>query len=181
MSTSALKMEDLPHYVYEDYVQWEGQWELIYGIPYAMSPAPVIEHQRISKKIVRQLDELLENCGQCEALLPVDWVVVEDTVVQADVLVVCGEDIGVVKLEKTPVMIFEVLSPSTARKDKVLKYRLYEQAGVKYYCIVDPKTKSADVFTLQKDRYREEGEFKDGRMGFDFGPCQIEFDFGKIF
>ena len=30
--------EYLPHYTYEDYCMWEGNWELIDGIPYAMSP-----------------------------------------------------------------------------------------------------------------------------------------------
>jgi hypothetical protein len=35
--SSAVKI--LPYYTYEDYVQWEGKWELIDGIPYAMSPA----------------------------------------------------------------------------------------------------------------------------------------------
>lgn len=38
----------LPHYIYEDYCRWEGQWELIDGIPYAMSPASNIRHQDIS-------------------------------------------------------------------------------------------------------------------------------------
>jgi Uma2 family endonuclease len=71
--------------------------------------------------------------------------------------------------------------PSTTRKDKILKYQLYEEAGVKYYCIVDPETASADVFVLQKDRYRKSEAFKDGRMRFDLGPCRIEFDFSKIF
>ena len=36
--------EQLPHYVYDDYRQWEGRWELIEGIPYAMTPAPGFEH-----------------------------------------------------------------------------------------------------------------------------------------
>lgn len=30
----------LPHYTYSDYCNWEGRWELIEWIPYAMSPAP---------------------------------------------------------------------------------------------------------------------------------------------
>lgn len=42
MRVSTLKIEDLPHYTYDDYVTWEGRWELIQGIPYAMTPAPVI-------------------------------------------------------------------------------------------------------------------------------------------
>jgi hypothetical protein len=27
MGVTALKREDLPHYTYDDYVQWEGRWE----------------------------------------------------------------------------------------------------------------------------------------------------------
>jgi Uma2 family endonuclease len=183
MSSVALRVEDLPHYTYEDYVQWEGQWELIRGIPYAMTPSPVIKHQRIITKIIQYLGELLKNCGKCEVLLPVDWQIAEDTIVQPDVLVVCSENenIGIVKLEKTPVMVFEVLSPSTSRKDRTLKYQLYENAGVKYYCIVDPETNSAAVFVLKKEQYQKSGEFKEGKMVFDLGPCQLSLDFREIF
>ena len=40
----ALKLEDLAHYTYDDYKIWEDDWELIYGVAYAMSPAPMIKH-----------------------------------------------------------------------------------------------------------------------------------------
>jgi Uma2 family endonuclease len=154
---------------------------LIRGIPFAMTPAPIINHQRICRKIVWHLSELLNDCRKCEVLLPVDWQITEDTVVQPDVLVVCGENITGAKLEIPPVMVFEVLSPSTTRKDRIIKYQLYEQAGVKYYCIIDPDTNSADVFLLRKDKYGEAMVFKDGKMVFDPGPCRIEFDFSKVF
>jgi Uma2 family endonuclease len=181
MRTSARRMEDLPHYTYEDYVQWEGHWELIGGIPYAMAPTPVKKHQWVSSKIIVQLGELLKDCGQCEVLLPVDWPITEDTVVQPDVLVVCGEEMEGPRIESPPVLIFEVLSPSTSHKDRVIKYRLYQEAGVKYYCIVDPDANSATVFVLKKDQYSQAGDFKEGRLPFDLGPCQILFDFAKIF
>lgn len=181
MSTAALKVEDLPHYTYDDYVQWEGRWELIKGIPFAMVPAPVINHQAICTNIVQQLGELLKECKKCRALMPVDWEISEDTVVQPDVMVVCGDDIGVEKLTVVPVIVFEVLSPSTSRKDRGIKYQLYESAGVKYYCIVDPDTKSVDIFVLKKDRYSQAEDFKAGRIPFDLGPCQIKFDFRRIF
>ncbi len=42
----------LPHYTYDDWVKWEGQWELIDGFPYAMSPMPVPEHQRIAANVI---------------------------------------------------------------------------------------------------------------------------------
>src|SRR5690606_8258397 len=47
----ALEARDLPHYTFEDYERWEGRWELIYGIPYAMSPQPNLKHQRVSGNI----------------------------------------------------------------------------------------------------------------------------------
>jgi Uma2 family endonuclease len=181
MSAVALRVEDLPHYIYDDYARWEGKWEIIEGIPYAMTPAPNIKHQDISGNIFWQLKALLGNCSKCKALLPVDWQIAEDTVVQPDVLVVCGENIDGVKLEKTPVLVFEVLSPSTSRKDRGIKYQLYENAGVKYYCIVDPDTDSAEIYVLQKEKYREAKEFDEGRIFFDLGPCQIQFDFKEIF
>ena len=181
MSAVELKLEDLPHYTYDDYVQWEGRWELIRGIPFAMVPAPVIRHQDLCVEIVFQLKTLLKDCLKCKVLLPLDWQVAEDTVVQPDVLVVCGENIQGTKLEIPPVLVFEVLSPASGRKDRIIKYQLYEQAGVKYYCIVDPETDSADVFVLQKERFREAEVFKNGSMRFDLGPCQILFDFKKVF
>jgi Uma2 family endonuclease len=181
MSAVALRVEDLPHYIYDDYAQWEGKWEILEGIPYAMTPAPNIKHQDISGNIFWQLKALLENCCKCKVLLPVDWQIAEDTVVQPDVLVVCDENIGGVKLEKTPVMIFEVLSPATSRKDRGVKYRLYEEAGVKYYCIVDPETNSAEIYVLQEETYQEAKEFDQGYIFFDLGPCQIQFDFKEIF
>ena len=49
-----LTEEDLPHYTYEDYVQWEGRWELIKGIPYAMVPMPALRHQELCQNIGRR-------------------------------------------------------------------------------------------------------------------------------
>jgi len=47
----AIKLDDIPHYTYDDYKLWSGEWELIYGVAYAMSPAPMIEHQSISSNL----------------------------------------------------------------------------------------------------------------------------------
>ena len=41
----AYKDDYLPNYNYDDYKEWKRDWELIYGVPYAMSPAPNITHQ----------------------------------------------------------------------------------------------------------------------------------------
>lgn len=183
MGLQTLRSEDLPHYTYDDYVQWEGRWEVISGIPFAMVPMPTIEHQDISGEIYHYLRVLLKNCPHCRPFLPVDWQIKEDTVVQPDVLVVCGKvkRFKGKRLEIPPTLIFEILSPATIRKDKIIKYQLYQEAGVKYYCIVNPETRSAEVYELQEGTYGKKDNFKDGKIHFDLDPCGIDFDFSEIF
>ena len=76
---STPNLEDLPHYTYDDYVQWESRWELIYGVAHAISPTASITHQFISQHIASQLERALENCVECHALLPVYWKIDEET------------------------------------------------------------------------------------------------------
>lgn len=61
MMSSAYKI--LPHYTFNDWKIWEGKWELIDGIPFAMSPTPVPEHQRIAAELVTEFTLALRNAG----------------------------------------------------------------------------------------------------------------------
>ena len=128
----------LPHYTYEDYRQWEGKWELIEGIPYAMSPAPNIRHQRISVKMLALFHQALKtNACDCEALMPVDYKVAEDIIIQPDLLIMCPPAIEGNYVTQTPQLVVEVLSPSTAMKDRNNKFIIYEAQKIPYYLIVD--------------------------------------------
>lgn len=143
-----------PQFTYEDYCQWEGRWELIDGMPYAMSPAPVPFHQEING-ILHSLffNALKKYCGSCKVYIPIDWKINEKTVVQPDLLVVCKE-IKNNYLDFPPVLIIEILSPSTAFKDRHEKFELYEEQGVKYYLIVDPRFKKIEIYELTENRYQ---------------------------
>ena len=180
MGLIAHNEEYFPRYTYDDYCQWEGTWEIISGIAYAMTPAPSIVHQAVSQRIAGQLFELLEDCDRCHALLPVDWQIAEDTVVQPDHLIVCGEAPDGVKLTVTPVLIFEILSDSTRKKDENLKYELYEAAGVLYYCLVDPVIRKVKLYKLKDGRYEGMGEFSDENIMLGLEQCDVPFDFKKI-
>ena len=175
-----VRPEDIPHYTIEEYLLWEGNWELINGLPYAMTPAPVIEHQRISQKIARLLDEQLDECQQCHALLPVDWHIKEDTVVQPDNLVVCYKPSGT-HLTKAPTLIIEILSKSTAKKDTVTKFHLYETEGVKYYIMVDPLDKVARIYQNKDGKFIKFTDATDESVSFELGKCSIDIDFSRIF
>ncbi len=178
----AIRLEDIPHYTYDDYKLWNGDWEIIYGVAYAMSPAPMIEYQSISSKIARYLDEALEKCHKYRSLLPVDWKISEDTIVQPDNLVICHEPTHKAYLTKAPKIIFEILSKSTASKDTNLKFKLYEEEGVNYYIIVNPDDKVAKVYSLKDGKYTKVCDATDERIMFTLNECSNnpEFDFSKI-
>jgi len=178
---SAMKKEYYPHYTYDDYQLWEGDWEVIYGIAYAMVPAPMIKHQAVSNKIAWQLQDILKECEVCQALLPIDWRVSDDTVVQPDNLVICHEPQQESYITKAPKIIFEVLSKSTASKDKNLKFDLYEQEGVQYYIMVEPNENTAKVYRLHEGRYIKVMDAHKDSVEFTLEACgTFSFDFAKI-
>jgi Uma2 family endonuclease len=170
----------LPKYNYEDYLNWEGRWELIDGIPIAMNPLPSLRHQNISGNIHALLKQLLKNCKKCTPLLPVDWKVSEDTILQPDNSVICYPAGDVNYITKAPSLIFEILSPSTSTKDKTVKYEIYQEQSVKYYIIIDPKANSAEVFELVDGNYRKKITATNEKVSFNLVECDFEFDFSQI-
>jgi len=177
----AYKEDFLPHYIYDDYLLWDGKWELISGIPYAMAPAPTITHQEINGKITFQLYSKLKKCNLCKPLAEVDWKIDEETVVQSDNLVVCNLKTKKNYLDKRPEIIFEILSPSSKKRDRNLKFSLYEKESVPYYVIVEPFGMFAEVYKLYNGHYRLEGEFKVGEYHFELEECNFSFSFSDIF
>jgi len=173
-----LAQQYVEHYTVEDYQHWEDSWELVYGVPYAMAPSPLVTHQSINGKIFLELNKSLDNCPKCQALFEIDWEVSSDTVVKPDTLVICYEPDE--KISKKPEVIFEIASPSTVKRDEVLKYELYEQEGVEFYSIVYPEKQVAKLYRLNQGRYIKVGDFSDEEYSFELKECTIDFDFSKI-
>ncbi len=169
----------VPHYTYEEYKQWEGRWELIHGIPYALSPAPSIRHQQVNGNLFAEIQRNLSSCEHCQALIPIDWRIADDIVVQPDVSIICYPATGNY-IEKPPVLVFEILSASTKDKDRIVKYELYERAGVKYYVIVDPDIERISAFELRDTKYVSIKDQFSGTAEFAFGSCRLTIDFSAI-
>jgi Uma2 family endonuclease len=149
----AIAEKYIPHYTYEEYAQWEGKWELIEGMPYAMSPAPIPQHQVVNGNLYGIFKESLKRgCDDCKAYLPIDWKIAEDTIVQPDLLIVCKK-IEKKYLDFPPTIVVEILSPSTALNDRGLKFEIYQTQRVKYYLIVDPQFKKIEVYELLNNKY----------------------------
>ena len=148
-----LSNQIIPHYTYDDYIQWEGRWELIEGHPIAMSPMPIPAHQQLSANLIYEFkDELKKNCKDCKVFSPLDYKVSEDTTIQPDVLIVCGK-IKKSYLDFPPVLTVEILSPSTTLRDRNTKYVIYQEQGVKYYLIVDADKKVVEIYRLMDRKY----------------------------
>ena len=143
---------NLPHYTYEDYCHWEGRWELIDGIPYAMSPLARQSHQIIGGNLFSIFKQELRG-KSCFACPPMDWLVKDDTVLQPDFLVICGPNSDDGPLAFPPALVAEILSPSTAIKDCNDKFDIYEAQKVKYYLILDARTKKLEVYELIDNKY----------------------------
>lgn len=144
----------IPHYTYSDWLNWEGRWELIEGVPIAMSPMPLPEHQRIANELSTEFTLALREskCTNCKVYHPLDYKITDDTIFEPDVLIVCGK-INRTFLDFPPSLIIEVLSKSTEEKDRGVKYDCYEQQGVKYYLIVDYKKKQIEIYQLVNGKY----------------------------
>jgi Uma2 family endonuclease len=146
-------------FTYGQYVTWSDnkRWELINGIPYNMTPAPIRFHQKINGKIFSRIEHFLRD-KSCEVYIaPFDVRLPEGnerdedilTVVQPDISVICDRSkLDVKGCKGAPDFIIEILSPSTAKKDRITKLYLYERFGVKEYWLVSPDEKIVQVYIL---------------------------------
>ncbi len=149
-------------YTFADYLTREEdeRIEIIHGEIFLMS-SPSSTHQEISMELSRQLANFLEGKPCRVYPAPFDVRLFEqngdtpehiDTVVIPDISVICSKNkIDEKGCKGAPDMIIEILSPSSLRNDRLIKLRLYQQAGVSEYWIADPKNKTVQVFLLDNN------------------------------
>jgi Uma2 family endonuclease len=172
MSTALLK--ETQYYTYSDYLEWDEdvRAEIIDGEVFFM-PAPLRIHQEIVGKLFFKIYQFLESNkanGGLSKVYVAPFAVrlfpkadnTDDTVLEPDIVVVCDPS----KLDKygctgAPDMVIEILSPSTARVDRIVKRRKYQNAGVREYWLVDPDTKALEVCTLNGEGLYTISTFED--------------------
>lgn len=156
----------------------EGElFEVMHGekYPYAMPP-PNIEHQRIVLALTLALTQQLGNKHWGEVFvspvgveLPSGHSVIPDLVLLANANMKLAQKNGIVGV---PDVLIEVLSPGNAYNDTKVKFKLYEQAGVPEYFIVDPADKEVTAYALVNGQYQQVykaiGAFESKLMGLKF-------------
>jgi Uma2 family endonuclease len=132
------------------------QYELLDGM-LLVTPAPIPDHQRFARGIFLVLHEACPYERFEVFFAPIDWQPDLRTSLQPDVLVVAKDRIGAKNITEPLALAVEVLSPSTRRKDMVLKRSKYQDAGVACYWIVDPTGPAVTAYELRDGGYLEAG------------------------
>ena len=147
-------------YTYADYASWgdDVKCELIGGVVYMMAPGATQTHQETSGELYRQIANYLLD-KPCKVFHPPFDVCLhadgdeDKTVVQPDLFVVCDRSkLDGKRCNGAPDMVIEILSPSSANRDTLLKFNKYMQAGVREYWIVDPDDKIVRVCILKNGK-----------------------------
>ncbi len=155
------------HYTIEDiYALPEGQRaELIDGQIYDMAP-PNTMHQRIVMNLSRRIANHIEaHNGGCE-VFPAPFAVFlnkdSKNYVEPDISVICDKDrLNDHGCNGAPDWIIEVVSPSTSRMDYGIKLFKYRSAGVREYWIVNPKTRTVNLFDFEHENMSNQYSFED--------------------
>ena len=150
-------------YTLEDYYALPDsiRAELIDGEIFVME-APTTIHQLIGSEIYGTLRAYIrDHHGDCLPFVaPVDVQLNCDkrNMLQPDVLVVCDRSKVIRRcVYGAPDFVAEILSPSSKKKDMMLKLSKYGCAGVREYWIVDPDKKTVITYYFMND----------GDSGFD--------------
>ena len=133
--------------------QDELRGELINGEVVAMSSSPTFNRNRVASRIYRAFENYLEG-KRCTAIADGTalYLTQEDRFIP-DMMVVCDRDkIRRDGVHGAPDLVVEVLSPSTARNDRMHKKAVYEACGVREYWLVDPENRTIEQHFLRDVR-----------------------------
>ena len=150
------------NYTYANYLTYpeDERWEILDGVP-SLQAAPTPMHQEILMELSKQIAVFLT--GKPCRIYPAPFCVrlpqgyeknqkEIKNVVEPDISIICDKSkIDDKGCNGAPDMIIEIVSPSSIKKDRVIKFNLYEKAGVKEYWIVEPDLRLISVFLLQKN------------------------------
>jgi Uma2 family endonuclease len=131
------------------------RYELADGVLEAMSPSAAPRHQVISSA----LERILESSCQSEYLIlhaPLDVILSEKEVRQPDIVMIHRNRLSILSkrgVEGAPDLVVEILSLSSAKRDKISKPRVYAQYGIPEYWIVDISGNSLEQYLLHDNRY----------------------------
>ena len=128
-------------------------YELIDGVV-MMSPRPALKHQLVAANLHDAISPIVKKLG-CYALSEIELALDNDYIVP-DMSVICDDISSLLeaaRYKKAPLIVIEIISPSSVSRDYVTKRYKYEQLGIQEYWIVSPEENCIDVFDFTTDTH----------------------------
>ena len=151
-----------------------------------MTPAPNINHQKVSMALILKMSQFIEI--QKQGILfhaPTDVYFDNNNVFQPDLIYLKDQkspSLSEKGIIGAPDLIVEIISPSNSYIDRYIKKKKYSQFGVQEYWIVDPGNKTLEIYNLAEDQEYSltlylavEGEVKSSVLE------GLNFELGEIF
>ena len=125
--------------------------ELIDGVLYDIN-APTLLHQDIIFTVHRQFHDYIQQkkkpCRVFSSPVDVQLDCDDQSMLQPDLVVLCRkEQLRAAGIYGAPDYVLEVLSPSTRKRDLILKLAKYQTAGVREYWIINPEKRIVSVYS----------------------------------
>ena len=115
------------------------RYELLDGV-LVTSPRSDSTHSRVHFNLAGDIRHALRGQKRCQGFNELELQINDDTILIPDIMIIYGQD----QLTKqrylgVPLIVIEILSPSSMRIDLVYKLNTYQALGVSEYWIVDPE------------------------------------------
>ncbi len=144
----------------------DQRYELLDG-ELILAPSPTSRHQFIQIYLAHVLFQFVEERGLGWVVgAPLDVVMSDRNVAQPDLLFVSHRRASIVtrpNIQGAPDLAVEILSPSTARRDRGQKLDIYARYGVAEYWIVDPETETVEIHVLRGDTLDLQATYRRGQ------------------
>ena len=166
----------------DEFLAWEREQELRYEFdgfqPVAMTGG-TIAHSVIATNLVRALEDRLRG-KPCRAFRGDLKILVAGRVRYPDAMVMCSPVANDADIVPEPVVVFEVLSPSTASTDRIAKNEEYRQTpSIQHYVMLEQTSQAATVFSRRGDDWI--GHVLTGDAILAFPEIGVELPLGEAY
>ena len=154
-------------FTYQDYLNTpdDKRYELIDG-ELILAPAPRRDHQRVQLNLGAPIHFFVRSNGLGVVYFAPRDVVFSDTqIVQPDIMFISNERMHIdteAEVWGGPDLVVEILSPSTADRDRTVKRALYARHGVKEYWLVDADEHTIAVLLLGEQGFEPVATYGEG-------------------
>ncbi len=148
-------------FTYQDYLKLPEetgyQFEVLEG-NLIKEPSPNVMHQRVSRRLQRILEDYFRESDPKGEIFnaPLDVTFSDITVVQPDLFYISSIHHKIIKenrIDGSPELVVEILSPYNPRKDRLQKMQIYRKAHIKHYWIVNPAERTLECYALRDGSY----------------------------